>query len=123
MAVLIPIRKSEAWWSLSQDERQKHFEKKSEGRNHTAIGHDYAERIYRKLYHSRYLEGQPALGYDFLTYFEFDQKDRPLFKSLLSELRNVEVNTEWKFVDFEMEIWMSKKENPRTLVPVGEISK
>ncbi len=108
LAVLIPIRKSEKWWSFSQDERQKHFERNG-ARNHTAIGQDYAARIYRKLYHSRYLETETPLGYDFLTYFEFDRKDRPLFESLLAELRNVKINPEWQFVDFEMEIWMAKK--------------
>ena len=85
LAVLIPIRKS------------------------AAIGSDYAAKIYRKLYHSRYLETLPALDYDFLTYFEFEQKDKPLFSALLAELRNTELNPEWAFVNWEMEVWMAKK--------------
>ena len=110
LAVLIPIGKSEAWWSLSQDARQKHFEKTSGARNHSGIGYDYADKIYRKLYHSRYLETQKPLNYDFLTYFEFHEKDKDLFKSLLRELRNTEINPEWKFVEKETEIWMVKNE-------------
>ncbi len=109
LAVLIPIRKSAAWWSLAQDERQKYFEKKAGERNHTGVGLDYAGRIFRRLYHSRYLENEGS--YDFLTYFEFRQEDRPLFQSLLSELRNAELNPEWQFVDFELEIWMRKTGN------------
>ena len=109
LAVLIPIRKSESWWALSQDERQKHFEKHSTQRTHTRIGYDYAAQIYRRLYHSRYLESNPPLDYDFLTYFEFDRKDRGLFRQLLAELRNTEINPEWKYVEFELEIWMLKR--------------
>ena len=103
LAVLIPIRKSEAWWSLSQDERQKHFEK-NHSRNHAAVGLDYADRIYRKLYHARYSEVRPPLEYDFLTYFEF----RGVFENLLKELRDRTQNPEWQFVDFELEVWMNK---------------
>src|SRR3989338_4341231 len=55
LAVLIPIRKSAAWWALSQDERQRYFERKQGLRNHLVIGSDYAAKIYRKLYHSRYV--------------------------------------------------------------------
>ena len=110
LAVMIPIRKSEKWWGLAQDERQKYFDKKSGRQNHTALGYDYADRIYRKLYHSRYLESKTPLGYDFLTYFEFHEKDGELFKQLLGELRDLTMNPEWQFVDFELEIWLSKKE-------------
>lgn len=110
LAVMIPIRKSEKWWNLAQDERQKYFEKKSERQNHTAIGYGYADRIYRKLYHSRYLEVNAPLGYDFLTYFEFHEKNRALFKNLLRDLRDLSINPEWQFVDFELEIWMNKTE-------------
>lgn len=114
VAVMIPIRKSEKWWSLAQDERQKYFEKKLEKQNHTAIGYDYADRIYRKLYHSRYLESKAPLEYDFLTYFEFHEKDQDLFKNLLRELRDQSLNPEWQFVDFELEIWMNKTERGKT---------
>lgn len=110
LAVLIPIRKSEQWWALAQDERQEYFQPKDAARRHTAIGRDYAGRVYRKLYHARYLEEQPPLDYDFLTYFEFARKDRSLFEDLLGELRDIKINPEWAFVDFEMEIWLAKKE-------------
>lgn len=40
-AALIPIRKSEAWWTLAQDERRAIFEERS---RHTAIGLEYCRR-------------------------------------------------------------------------------
>ena len=107
VAVLIPIRKSAAWWSLAQDERQQHFRRESGSRNHSAIGLEFASKIYRKLYHARYFETLPR--YDFLTYFEFNEKDSDDFRALLKDLRNVEQNPEWKYVEMETEIWMTKK--------------
>ncbi len=106
-AVLIPIRKSAAWWALAQDERQQHFHQPASRENHSTIGHSYADRIYRKLYHSRYFDILPE--YDFLTYFEFPKEDTGTFKSLLQALRDVERNPEWKFVERETEIWMTKQ--------------
>ncbi len=108
LAVLIPIRKSTTWWALSQEERQIHFEKRAGLKNHFSMGSDYAAKIYRKLYHSRYLETVPALDYDFLTYFEFNRQDKSVFMDLLRELRDTEANPEWAFVEYELEIWMSK---------------
>lgn len=106
-AVLIPIRKSAVWWDMAQDMRQKHFER-SGNRNHMAVGYDFADKIYRKLYHARYFENPE--GYDFLTYFEFPAETRPVFESLLAELRDTQKNPEWGFVDYEVEIWTVKTE-------------
>ncbi len=106
IAVLIPIRKSEEWWSLPQDQRQAYFEKTESWEGHTAIGLKFADRIFRRLYHSRYLGMQ--LDYDFLTYFEFEEKYQRDFRALLSQLRDTRLNPEWKFVDKEFEVWMTK---------------
>jgi len=103
VAVVIPIRKTQAWWDLSQDERQAHF--RSDER-HTAIGLRYADRIFRTLYHSRYL-GLPT-AYDFITYFEFSRAQAADFRRLLAELRDPNKNPEWTYVDLEHEIWMVK---------------
>lgn len=106
-AVLIPIRKTEAWWSLPHDKRQEHFNNEEGGRpGHTKIGEKYVDRVFRKLYHSRYL-GR-ATRYDFLTYFEFPQEDEGRFRELLRQLRDPAVNPEWGYVDVEFEIWMTK---------------
>jgi hypothetical protein len=106
VAVIIPIRKSAAWWALPHDERQAHFQKKGDKIGHTAIGAKYAERIYRKLYHTRY--AVETTDHDFITYFEFERSHTDDFKSLLQQLRDPEQNPEWRFVDREYEIWAAK---------------
>ena len=49
-AALIPIRKSEAWWALAQDERRAIVEERS---RHIAIGLDYVPAVARRLHHCR----------------------------------------------------------------------
>lgn len=105
-AVLIPVGKSAAWWAMSQDERQILFQKTARHEGHFGIGRRYADRIFRRLYHTRYID--PAAPYDFLTYFEFSEADAPDFRKMISALRDVKGNPEWLYVDFEYEIWMTK---------------
>jgi hypothetical protein len=108
VAVVIPIRKTAAWWALAHDERQAHFQKKGGKLGHTAIGAEYVERIYRKLYHTRY--AVESTDHDFITYFEFKRTHEDDFKTLCAKLRDPEQNPEWNFVDREYEIWMTKIE-------------
>jgi hypothetical protein len=108
VAVVIPIRKSAAWWALAHDERGVHFQQTEGKKGHTAIGVPYVDRIHRKLYHTRY--AVETRDHDFITYFEFDRKHTDDFKQLLAGLRDTEKNPEWKFVDHEYEIWMTKME-------------
>jgi hypothetical protein len=98
MAVLIPIRKSPAWWALQQDERRAIFEQRS---RHIADSMSYLPRIARRLYHARDL-GQP---FDFLTWFEFAPEHASAFDELLATLRARE---EWTFVDREVELRLSR---------------
>lgn len=107
-AVLIPIGKSSDWWRLPQDQRYNYFQTRADRPGHTAIGVRYVDRVFRKLYHSRYMN--PEAPYDFLTYFEFDDAHRDDFKSLVGELRDRDRNPEWTYVSFEYEIWMTKTE-------------
>lgn len=102
LGVLIPIRKSAAWWSMAQDERQAHF---TPAKGHTAIGMKFADRIYRKLYHARDLPGSP---WDFLTWFEFESAHADDFRALLAALRDPAQNPEWEFVERESEIWLTR---------------
>lgn len=92
--VLIPIRKSPAWWALAQDERREIYEEES---RHTSIGMKYIPHIARRLHHSRDL-GEP---FDFLTWFEFAPEHESAFNELLIELRS---SKEWTFVDREVEL-------------------
>jgi hypothetical protein len=112
VVVIIPITKSEAWWALPQDRRQEHFaptspERAASGvRGHTVIGTDYADRIFRRLYHARYL---PDSDWDFVTYFELHPDHVPDFRRLLAELRDPALNPEWAYVEREVEIWMRRR--------------
>ncbi len=104
-AVLIPIKKSDAWWSLAQDERYARFHGLPSARGHYDVGSAYAARIFRRLYHARYL---PGSVWDFLTYFEFPEREAPAFRALLAELRDPAQNPEWEYVEREVEVWMRK---------------
>jgi hypothetical protein len=104
-AVLIPIRKSTAWWALAQDQRSHLFFGRRSARGHYEIGKLYAPRIFRRLYHSRYLSGST---WDFLTYFEFPGAEAAHFRELLASLRDTEENPEWTYVEGELEVWLEK---------------
>ncbi len=97
-AALIPIRKSDAWWALPQDERRAIFETRSQ---HIAGSMAYLPRIARRLYHARELGGP----FDFLTWFEFAPEHAAAFDELLQFLRSSE---EWQFVEREVELRLSR---------------
>jgi hypothetical protein len=105
---LIPISKSDAWWSLAQDERERFFNAPPPAApDHTAIGMHYLPAIARQLLHGRDL-GEP---FDFLTWFEFAPGDAPAFDELLARLRATE---EWSYVEREVEIRVSRDEKRST---------
>lgn len=91
---LIPIKKSHAWWALSQDERRAIVEEQS---RHIAIGLKYLPAVARRLHHSRDL-GEP---FDFLTWFEYAPAEEAGFEELVTMLRATE---EWTFVEREVDI-------------------
>lgn len=93
-AALIPIRKSDAWWSLAQDERRAIFEEQS---RHIRLGLDYLPAIARRLVHCRD-QGGP---FDFLTWFEFAAGHAADFDALLARLR---ATAEWTYVEREVDI-------------------
>lgn len=97
-AALIPIRKSEAWWNLAQDERRNIMETQSKHMHH---GIQYLPAIARQLFHSRDIN-EP---FDFLTWFEFAPEDEGAFNELLAILRK---SKEWEFVDREIDIRMKR---------------
>src|SRR6266481_3527141 len=93
-AALIPIKKSVAWWELTQDERRMIFEERS---HHISIGLRYLPAIARRLYQSHDL-GEP---FDFLTWFEYAPADAAVFEELVETLRETE---EWTYVEREIDI-------------------
>ena len=98
-ATLIPIRKSEAWWSMAQDHRRAIFEDRS---GHIARSMRYLPAVARRLHHARDL-GEP---FDFLTWFEYAPADAPAFDRLLAELRASE---EWRHVEREVEVRLIRR--------------
>jgi chlorite dismutase len=98
-AALIPIRKSQAWWDLAQEERRQIFEDKS---HHIAGTLKYLPAIARQLYHCRDL-GEP---FDFLTWFEYDPANAALFEELVAMLRATE---EWSFVEREVDVRLERE--------------
>jgi chlorite dismutase len=97
-AALIPIRKSEAWWTLPHDVRRAIFEERSQ---HMATGLEYLPAVARRLHHSRDL-GEP---FDFLTWFEFAPSDEGRFDELVAMLRTTE---EWAYIDREIDIRLER---------------
>jgi chlorite dismutase len=95
-AALIPIRKSDAWWLLTQDERREIFEAQSA---HIAIGMKYLPAIARRLHHCRDLGTNEP--FDFLTWFEYSPTDARQFDDLLRALRQ---SPEWAYVEREVDI-------------------
>ena len=102
-AAFIPIRKSAAWWALTQDERRTIFEETSA---HIRIGLDYLPAVARRLHHCRDLtEDAP---FDFLTWFEFTPGDAVAFDEMLHRLRET---AEWRYVEREVDIRLRRLTN------------
>ncbi|MDP2033260.1 MAG: chlorite dismutase family protein [Polaromonas sp.] len=99
-AALIPIRKSPAWWALTQDERRAIFEEQS---HHTRIGLNYLPAVARRLHHCRDLSGNEP--FDFLTWFEFALEHEENFNHMLAELR---ATPEWTYVEREVDIRLAR---------------
>lgn len=98
-AALIPIRKTEAWWALAQDQRRTILEEQS---RHIGIGLEYLPAVARRLHHSRELD-EP---FDFLTWFEYAPEHSTAFEELVRRLRET---SEWKYVDREVDIRLSRQ--------------
>ena len=97
-AALIPIRKTQAWWDLAQDERRAIFEDQS---HHTEVGLKYLPAIARQLYHCRDL----AQPFDFLTWFEYAPEFADAFEELVARLRST---AEWQYVDREVDLRLER---------------
>jgi hypothetical protein len=101
-AALISIRKSAAWWALTQEERLGIFKEQS---HHTKIGLQHFPELARRLHHCRDLsQNEP---FDFLTWFEYEPAQEAKFNKLVDELRAAE---EWKYVEREVDIRLVREE-------------
>jgi chlorite dismutase len=101
-AALIPIRKSAAWWSLTQDQRRMVFEEQS---HHIRVGLKYLPAVARRLHHCRDISDSEP--FDFLTWFEYAPGYEQAFDDLVSELR---ASPEWSYVEREVDIRLVRDE-------------
>jgi chlorite dismutase len=97
-AALIPIRKTETWWALAQDERRAIFEEQS---SHIRVGLEYLPAVARRLHHSREL----GEAFDFLTWFEYAPEHDAAFEELVRRLRATQ---EWHYVDREVDVRLTR---------------
>jgi chlorite dismutase len=100
LAALIPIKKSEEWWTLAQNERREIFEERS---HHIHLGLGVLPGVARRLHHCRDLGFQEP--FDFLTWFEYAPEDSSAFEDLVSALRET---LEWTYVVREVDIRLSR---------------
>jgi chlorite dismutase len=97
-AALIPIRKSDAWWAMGQDERRAIFEESS---RHISRSMRHLPAVARRLHHSRDL----GEAFDFLTWFEYAPEHAAAFEDLVGELRATE---EWAHVVREVDVRLAR---------------
>jgi Chlorite dismutase len=97
-AALIPVRKSETWWALAQDERRAILEARS---HHIALGLAHLPAVARRLHHGRDL-GEP---FDFVTWFEYAPAHAAAFEALVASLRATE---EWRYVEREVDVRLER---------------
>ncbi len=112
-AIILPIRKTAAWWNMPELERHQYFYPHHDRASHkcvaghAALGRDAAPRIYRRLYHNPHGPGRPG-EWDFVTYFECEDGDMPLFNETLETMRDTDKNPEWRYVE-EGPMWRGRR--------------
>ncbi len=116
-AVVFPLSKTSAWWTLPTDKRQDYFYANpalfgKDHLGHNGVGFKYIQQIFRKLYHSRFTDPQQ----DFMTYFEYGDNDAETFDALLSGLRDPTHNQEWKYVQEKPIVYGKRTATPEEML-------
>ena len=110
LGVVTPLNKTIGWWDLDWMHRESFFLPRYDAaENMVSKGHSLAAAagiscITRRLMHAPEGYGQKG-NYDFVGYFEFDQEHAPAFKQVMTALRDVDQNPEWKYVREGPEWW------------------
>ena len=112
-AIIMPIRKTAAWWQKSTLERHSYFYPHIDHASATPVkGHALAAEkgipsLFRRVYHNP--DGYERAGeFDFVTYFECDDEALPVFDQVLAALRDFHQNPEWRYVE-EGPIWRGRR--------------
>jgi len=110
LAAVTPMNKTDAWWQMDFLHRESFFlPRYDENEEMIVKGHALASAmgvpgINRRLVHSP--DGYGLQGsYDFVGYFEFAEKDAPVFREVMAGLRDTVQNPEWKYVLEGPEWW------------------
>jgi hypothetical protein len=110
VGVVTPQNKTPEWWAMDWMRRESFFLPRYDDRgNLVAQGHALAAAagipcITRRLLHHPDGYGR-GNGYDFIGYFEFADADAPIFRAVMSGLRDRGQNPEWSYVREGPEWW------------------
>ncbi|MEC8855828.1 MAG: hypothetical protein VX664_00405 [Chloroflexota bacterium] len=110
LAAVTPMNKTDAWWQMDFLHRESFFlPRYNENEEMVVKGHALASAvgipgINRRLVHSPDGYGT-QVSYDFVGYFEFAEKEAPVFREVMAGLRNTIQNPEWKYVLEGPEWW------------------
>ncbi len=112
-AIVAPMRKTPEWWQKSALERHSYFYPHVDATSATPVkGHARAAEngiaaLFRRVYHNP--DGYEQAGkFDFVSYFECDDQSLPVFDQVMTSLRDVDQNPEWRFVA-EGPIWRGRR--------------
>ena len=110
VGVVTPQNKTPEWWAMDWMRRESFFLPRYDERGKlVAQGHALASAagipcITRRLVHHPDGYGL-GNGYDFIGYFEFAEANAPVFRTVMSGLRDREQNPEWSYVREGPEWW------------------
>ena len=101
--VILPIRKTDEWWMKPPLERHAYFyphidaESGCPVKGHARAAEAGVSTIFRRVYHNP--DGYRRDGeYDFITYFECEDRHLETFDEVCAALRDTRQNPEWRFV-------------------------
>jgi len=112
-AIVAPMRKTLEWWQKSALERHSYFYPHVDHASATpAKGHALAAEkgipsLFRRVYHNPDGYERPN-EFDFVSYFECDDEALPVFDQVMSSLRDLHQNPEWRYVE-EGPIWRGRR--------------
>jgi hypothetical protein len=101
--IILPLRKTDEWWEKTPLERHAYFYPHADSRTGCPVkGHAHAAEagvttLYRRVYHNP--DGYRREGeFDFITYFECEDRHVATFERVAAALRDTSQNPEWQFV-------------------------
>jgi hypothetical protein len=110
IGVVTPLNKTEEWWSMDWMRRESFFLPRYDpkgavmARGHALAAEPGIPHIVRRLVHAAGSYGRKDV-YDFIGYFEFAEEQAPVFRAVMSALRDVAQNPEWAYVREGPEWW------------------